>query len=99
MLLPRIPTMTVKLAFTTDYWHFPNMLWYHLHYRPLALLCYAAIYGVFDMDPAMFHAACALLHGIATAALLCLLAALGFEAGVCLAPAFFFASHPLPVEA
>ena len=57
MLLPRIPTMTVKLAFTTDYWHFPNMLWYHLHYRPLALLSYAAIYGVFDMDPAMFHAA------------------------------------------
>ena len=103
-LLPRITNMDVREAFTTDYWRNPATLWAALYYRPLALLAYWSIYQAFDMqvfgiDPVPFHVASVLLHAGATVVFLCLLAALGFEPGVCLAAAFLFAAHPLHVEA
>jgi hypothetical protein len=97
----RVVETTVRQAFTSDFWgHWKDPGYDHvLHYRPLALLAYTAVFRIFDMDPVAVHLADVTLHAVATLAFFFLLAGLDFERGICSAAAFLFAVHPLHVEA
>ncbi len=96
---PRIVTAGVRLAFTSDFWGEPPEGWRHMHYRPLAMLAYSAIYRIFGLSPFAFHAAAILLHAAATIALYYLARALGYGDGVAAVAGAIFGVHPLNVEA
>src|ERR1022692_147823 len=97
----RVADMTVREAFTTDFWGRQNLPdgRHVLHYRPLALLAYTAVFRTFGTDPVVVHLADVLLHSLATFAFSCLLSGLAFKRGICGAAAFLFAVHPVHVEA
>jgi hypothetical protein len=97
----RVVETSIRTAFTSDFWGAVNEPGYvhPMHYRPLALLAYGAVFRIFGMDPVAVHLADVLLHALATIAFACLLAGLGLERSVCRAGAFLFAVHPLHVEA
>jgi protein O-mannosyl-transferase len=96
---PRVLTMTVREAFTTDFWGMDPPVWKSMHYRPLALLAYAGIYRLFGMEIVAFHLVNLLLHGATVLALFLLLDALRFPRRVCLLATALFAVDPLHVEA
>src|SRR5580658_2574509 len=98
----RVIGMTVRTAFTTDFWgnignpNAPSIL--ISHYRPLALLAYSVLFRLFGMDPVPLHIANATLHGLATFAFFGLLAGLRLDRRICWIAALLFAVHPLHVE-
>ena len=91
--------VTPRQAFTQTLWNRNPPGWTNQHYRPLALLAFAAIFRLFGADYAVFHAANALLNAGATAALFFFLTGLRFPRRICLAAALLFAVDPLHVEA
>src|SRR5437667_173575 len=96
---PRIFTITVHEAFTTDFWANDPPAWKSMHWRPLALLAYAAVYRVFGIETVAFHAVSIVLNAIAATAFFLFLQGLGYRTRVCLVAATLFAVHPLHVEA
>jgi len=96
---PRLMTVTVREAFSTDFWGMNPPVWKSMHYRPLALLAYAGIYRLFGMDTVALHAVNLALHAAAVFALFLLLEGIGLPRRVSLPASCLFAVDPLHVEA
>ena len=96
---PRLMRLTVREAFTTDFWGMNPTPWKSMHYRPLALLAYAGMYRLFGMETVAFHLVNIFLHGVAVLALFLLLDGAGFSRRVSLTASCLFAVDPLHVEA
>ncbi len=96
---PRMMTLTVRQAFTTDFWGLDPPVWKSMHYRPLALLAYAGIYRLFGMETVAFHAVNLVLQAAAVVAFFLLLDALGFPRRISVTASCLFAVDPLHVEA
>src|SRR5258708_4821595 len=96
---PRVVKATPWTIITSDYWGMEGTRnWVYIHYRPLAILSFAAIHRVFGLSPFAYHAADILMNALATACFYWLLLALGQRPAVAMAATLLFAVHPLHVE-
>ena len=68
------------------------------HYHPLVLLSYSLEYGLFGLNPGVYHATNVLLHIINALLVFWLFYLLSSRVSVSLVTALFFAVHPLRVE-
>ncbi len=96
---PRLMNLTLHDAFATDFWGGNPTPWKSMHYRPLALLAYRAMYLLFGMDPAAFHLVNVLLNAAAAFLLWIFLEGAGFSRRVTAIAVCLFAVNPLHVEA